>query len=72
MRLLLDANLSPRLVESLRQADHDAVHVVEVGLATATDAEIFDHAVADCVSSSSLPTATSPCCSPFVGPRARQ
>jgi predicted nuclease of predicted toxin-antitoxin system len=45
MRLLLDANLSPRLLKPLREANHDVVHVAEIDLATATDSEIFDHAV---------------------------
>ncbi len=47
MRLLLDANLSPRLLHPLRTAGHDVVHVAELGLATATDSTIFDRAVAD-------------------------
>lgn len=45
MRLLLDANLSPKLLGPLRNAGHDTTHVAEVGLLTATDPEIFDHAV---------------------------
>ena len=40
MRLLLDANLSPRIAESLRAAGFDAVHVADLGLVTATDDEI--------------------------------
>jgi len=44
MRLLLDANLSPRVAESLRDAGFDAVHVADLGLVTATDDEIFDRA----------------------------
>lgn len=44
MKLLLDANLSPRIVEPLRAAGFDAVHVADVGLVTATDDEIFDRA----------------------------
>jgi predicted nuclease of predicted toxin-antitoxin system len=45
MRLLLDANLSPRLLGPLRDAGYDTTHVADVELATATDPEIFDHAV---------------------------
>lgn len=47
MRLLLDANLSTQLLGPLREAGYDAIHVVEVDLHTATDPEIFDHAVAE-------------------------
>ena len=47
MRLLLDANLSPQLLEPLREAGHDTTHVMEVDLLTATDSAIFDHAVAE-------------------------
>lgn len=44
MRLLLDANLSPRVAEALRAAGFDAVHVADVDLVTATDDVIFDRA----------------------------
>lgn len=44
MRLLLDANLSPRIADSLSAAGFDAVHVADLGLVTATDDEIFDRA----------------------------
>lgn len=48
MRLLLDANLSPQVLGPLRDAGYEALHVAEVEeLLTATDAEIFDHAVAE-------------------------
>lgn len=47
MRFLLDANLSPRLVERLSQAGYDARHVADLGLLAANDAEIFDRAAAD-------------------------
>lgn len=47
MRLLVDANLSPSVAGQLRGAGHDAVHVIDVGLATATDPEIVEHAEAD-------------------------
>ncbi len=46
MRLLLDANLSPRLVEPLAAAGHDVVHVADVGLLRATDVEILRWCVA--------------------------
>ncbi len=47
MRLLLDANLSPRLVGLLSDAGYDVVHVGELDLLTASDSVIFDQAVAD-------------------------
>lgn len=43
MRLLLDNNLSPRLVALL--ADHDVEHVRTVGLQAATDEVVLAHAV---------------------------
>ncbi|MFP5580243.1 MAG: DUF5615 family PIN-like protein, partial [Acidimicrobiia bacterium] len=47
MRLLLDANLSPRLAESMRAAGFDAVHVFDLGMVAATDDEIFNRAAAE-------------------------
>jgi predicted nuclease of predicted toxin-antitoxin system len=47
MRFLLDANLSPRLAGRLTDAGHDTVHVTDVGLLTASDSAIFDHADAE-------------------------
>lgn len=47
MRFLLDANLSPRLVESLTAAGHQARHVADLGLLAAPDAVIFDRAATD-------------------------
>ena len=44
MRLLLDANLSPRIAESLSAAGFDSIHVADLGFVTATDDEIFDRA----------------------------
>jgi predicted nuclease of predicted toxin-antitoxin system len=44
VNLLVDANLSPAVAAQLRDAGYDAVHVVDVGLTTATDPEIVDHA----------------------------
>jgi predicted nuclease of predicted toxin-antitoxin system len=44
MRLLLDANLSPRIAGSLCDAGFEAVHVADLGLVTATDDVIFDRA----------------------------
>jgi predicted nuclease of predicted toxin-antitoxin system len=42
---VVDANLSPRLAEFLRDAGHDAVHVRDIGLRTASDDEIIDYAI---------------------------
>jgi predicted nuclease of predicted toxin-antitoxin system len=44
VRLLLDQNLSRRLVGMLRDAFPDSVHVVEVELDAATDREIWEYA----------------------------
>jgi len=42
---VVDANLSPRLAALLRDAGHDAVHVRDIGLRTASDDEIIDYAI---------------------------
>lgn len=42
MRFVVDANLSPRVAGYLRDGGHDAVHVAEVGLLSATDQVIMD------------------------------
>lgn len=47
MKLLLDANLSPRVAAGLRDAGLDAVHVEDLGLLWAPDEEIFDRAAAE-------------------------
>lgn len=44
MRLLIDANLSPRITEHLGSAGFEAVHVAEVGLLTAADEVILEYA----------------------------
>jgi predicted nuclease of predicted toxin-antitoxin system len=44
MRILLDANLSPRICPRLQDAGHDASHVVEHGLLSASDEEILKFA----------------------------
>jgi len=44
MRFLLDNNLSPKLVDFLRTAGHDVVHVRDIDLGSATDAVIFNAA----------------------------
>ncbi|MFM8703664.1 MAG: DUF5615 family PIN-like protein [Planctomycetia bacterium] len=47
MRFLIDNALSPVVAEGLRQAEHDAIHVRDLGLAAADDETIFDHADRD-------------------------
>ncbi|MFO7778564.1 MAG: DUF5615 family PIN-like protein [Nitriliruptoraceae bacterium] len=47
MRLLIDENLSPRVARLLREAGHDAAHVVEVGLDNTDDAVILSAAADD-------------------------
>lgn len=42
MRLLLDANLSPEVARLLKEAEHDAIHVSEIGLLSAPDPEIME------------------------------
>lgn len=44
MKLLLDQNLSRNLLGGLRDLCPDSTHVAAVGLATATDREIWDYA----------------------------
>lgn len=45
MNLLVDENLSIRVVALLRHAGHDAVHVTAVGLGSADDKVILSAAV---------------------------
>jgi predicted nuclease of predicted toxin-antitoxin system len=47
VKLLVDANLSPLVAERLTAAGHEARHVIDVGLATASDAVILAAAEAD-------------------------
>ena len=47
MRIVLDANLSPKLVPRLAQADHDVVHVGDLGMRTATGAATLARCQAD-------------------------
>jgi predicted nuclease of predicted toxin-antitoxin system len=45
VRLLIDAQLPPRLARALSDLGHEATHVAEFGLAAATDAAIWQAAV---------------------------
>lgn len=47
MRFLVDANLSPRVAEWLRENGHQAAHVFEIGLAGAPDQDVLQQATAD-------------------------
>lgn len=47
MRLLVDANLSPRIAARLVDASHDAIHVADVDLLSASDMEITTYAAAE-------------------------
>lgn len=44
MKLLFDAQLSPRLVEALEADFPGALHVATLGLDRAADATVFEHA----------------------------
>ena len=47
VRLLLDNNLSPRLAEQLRAAEHDVTHVRDLGLRAAPDTAVMQAAAAE-------------------------
>jgi predicted nuclease of predicted toxin-antitoxin system len=47
MKLLLDANLSPRIAGWLREDGHEATHVIDHGLLSVADEAILAHAVAN-------------------------
>ena len=46
MKFVIDAQLPPALGDWLRNHGHDAEHVAEVSLLSATDVEIAEHCVA--------------------------
>ena len=45
MRFLIDAQLPPRLAHRLNELGHEAIHVFDIGLATATDGDIWNAAL---------------------------
>ena len=47
MRLLIDANLSPKVAAALSKAGLESVHVGDAGLLTAPDRAILDYAAAN-------------------------
>lgn len=47
MKLLFDQNLAPRLAHDLSDLFPDSLHVRDVGLAAATDAEVWAYAAAN-------------------------
>jgi predicted nuclease of predicted toxin-antitoxin system len=66
VRLLLDANLSPKVARRLNDSGHDATHIVEIGLMTVSDPEIM-RAAAEAVACSSPLIQISPRCSRWAG-----
>lgn len=47
MRFIVDANLPPALADWIRNAGHDASHISDLGLTTATDQQIWARARQD-------------------------
>jgi predicted nuclease of predicted toxin-antitoxin system len=47
MKFLIDAQLPPALCAWLQLRDHEAVHVVEIGMGGASDKLIAGHAIAE-------------------------
>ena len=47
MRLLIDANLSPRVAAGLNSVGFEAIHVADIGLLTATDEAIVEFAASE-------------------------
>jgi len=47
MKFLIDNALSPRVADGLQAAGHDAIHVRDIGLAAATDEDLFELAAAE-------------------------
>jgi predicted nuclease of predicted toxin-antitoxin system len=47
LRFLIDNALSPSMAEGLKKAGHEAIHVCELGMGTATDKEIMNFALTE-------------------------
>jgi predicted nuclease of predicted toxin-antitoxin system len=45
LRFLVDAQLPPLLAGALRQAGCQAIHLIDIGMLTATDQQIWDEAI---------------------------
>jgi predicted nuclease of predicted toxin-antitoxin system len=56
VRLLIDANLSPKVAAALRKAGLESVHVGDVGLLTAPDRAILDYAAAGALEAGAIVT----------------
>jgi Domain of unknown function (DUF5615) len=67
VRLLIDANLSPKVAAALRKAGLESVHVGDVGLLTAPDRDILDYAAANALVIVSLTAISASCWPPPAG-----
>ena len=47
MKFLIDAQLPPALCQWLQERGHEATHVIEIGLGSASDEAIAERAIAD-------------------------
>jgi predicted nuclease of predicted toxin-antitoxin system len=58
VRLLIDANLSPRIAVALGKAGLESIHVRDVGMLTAPDRSILAYAVAGDLEAGAVVTIT--------------
>jgi predicted nuclease of predicted toxin-antitoxin system len=69
VRLLIDANLSPKVATALRKAGLESAHVGDVGLLTAPDRGIHDYAAANALAIVSADSDSTNCWPPPAGRR---